>query len=45
MNTATSMPGIFVCGDIAQSGHLWTATVLRAHEHGRSAADNAIAFL
>ena len=45
MNTATSVPGIFACGDIAQRDHLRTATVLRAHQHGRSAADNAIAFL
>ena len=41
----TSVPGIFACGDIAQRDHLRTTTVLRAHQHGRSAADNAIAFL
>ena len=41
----TSIPGIFACGDVAQRDHLRTATVLRAHQHGRSAADNAIAFL
>jgi len=41
----TSVPGIFACGDIAQRDHLRTATVLRAHQHGRSAADNALAFL
>lgn len=45
MNTATSAPGIFACGDITQRDHLRTATVLRAHQHGRSAADNALAFL
>ncbi len=41
----TSVPGIFACGDIAQRNHLRTATVLRAHQHGRSASDSAIAFL
>ncbi len=41
----TSVPGIFACGDIAQRDHLRTATVLRAHQHGRGAADNALAFL
>ena len=41
----TSVPGVFACGDIAQRNHVRTATVLRAHQHGRSAADNAIAFL
>jgi NAD(P)H-nitrite reductase large subunit len=41
----TSVPGVFACGDIAQRDHLRTATVLRAHQHGRSAADNALAFL
>lgn len=41
----TSVPRVFACGDIAQRDHLRTATVLRAHQHGRSAADNAIAFL
>ncbi|MBN1506284.1 MAG: FAD-dependent oxidoreductase [Sedimentisphaerales bacterium] len=41
----TSVPGVFACGDIAQHDHVRTATVLRAHQHGRGAADNAIAFL
>jgi len=41
----TSIPGVFACGDIAQRDHLRTATVLRAHQHGRSAADNALTFL
>lgn len=40
-----SVPGVFACGDIAQRDHVRTATVLRAHQHGRGAADNAIAFL
>jgi nitrite reductase (NADH) large subunit len=41
----TSAPGVFACGDIAQRDHLRTATVLRAHQHGRSAGENAVAFL
>jgi len=41
----TSAAGIFACGDIAQRDHLRTATVLRAHQQGRSAGENAVAFL
>ena len=41
----TSAPGVFACGDIAQRDHLRTATVLRAHQHGRGAGQNAVAFL
>jgi nitrite reductase (NADH) large subunit len=41
----TSMPGIFACGDIAQRDGVRTTTVLRAHEQGRGAGDNAVAFV
>jgi nitrite reductase (NADH) large subunit len=41
----TSAPGVFACGDIAEREHVRTATVLRAHQQGRGAAENAIAFL
>jgi nitrite reductase (NADH) large subunit len=41
----TSVPGVFACGDIAQRGSIGTATVARASQHGRGAADNAIAWL
>jgi len=41
----TSAPGVFACGDIAQRDHLRTATVLRAHQQGRGAGENAVAFL
>jgi NAD(P)H-nitrite reductase large subunit len=41
----TSAPGVFACGDIAQRDGLRTATVVRANQHGRGAAENAVAFL
>jgi NAD(P)H-nitrite reductase large subunit len=41
----TSMPGIFACGDIAQRDGTRTTTVIRAHEQGRGAGDNAVAFV
>lgn len=41
----TSAAGVFACGDIVQHDGLRTATVIRAHQHGRAAADNAVALL
>jgi NAD(P)H-nitrite reductase large subunit len=41
----TSVPGVFACGDIAQRDNVRTATVARAGQQGRGAADNAVAFL
>jgi len=40
----TSMPGVFACGDIAQRDGTHTSTVIRAHEQGRGAGENAVAF-
>jgi NADH oxidase (H2O-forming) len=40
----TSVPGVFACGDIAQRDGVRTSTVVRAHEQGRGAGANAIAF-
>jgi len=41
----TSMPGVFACGDIAQRDGVRVSTVVRAHEQGRGAGDNAAAFV
>jgi NAD(P)H-nitrite reductase large subunit len=39
----TSVPGVFACGDIAQRNGTRTNTVVRAHEQGRGAGENAVA--
>jgi NAD(P)H-nitrite reductase large subunit len=41
----TSAAGIFACGDISQRGGLRITTVIRAHEQGRGAGANAVAFV
>ena len=41
----TSIPGIFAGGDIAQRDDARTTTVVRAHEQGRGAGDNVVAFV
>ncbi len=41
----TSVPGVFACGDIAQRHGVRLSTVARAHEQGRGAGDNAVAFV
>jgi NAD(P)H-nitrite reductase large subunit len=41
----TSVPGVFACGDIAQRDGTRTSTVIRAHEQGRGAGENAVAFV
>lgn len=41
----TSVPGVFAGGDIVQRDGVRTATVVRAHEQGRGAGDNAVAFI
>ena len=41
----TSVPGIFACGDIALRDGVRITTVVRAHEQGRGAGDNAVAFI
>ncbi|MCL5281714.1 MAG: NAD(P)/FAD-dependent oxidoreductase [Planctomycetes bacterium] len=41
----TSVPGVFACGDIAQRDGLRTTTVVHAHEQGRGAGENAVAFV
>ncbi len=41
----TSVPGVFACGDIAQRDGVRLSTVVHAHEQGRGAGDNAVAFV
>jgi 3-phenylpropionate/trans-cinnamate dioxygenase ferredoxin reductase subunit len=41
----TSVPGVFACGDIAQRDGTRNSTVIRAHEQGRAAGENAVAFV